>query len=134
MNLDRFGMKAKNILGEWVYAEPYEDEDGAGLGLAWKRPEGRFQFHPVIKETICQCTGLKDSEGNLIYENDILEIETLDGNQTGTVYYQELAPSFRVWTPQYITSIGSLMSLAEMTGKKVRVVGNKFDKKVENDN
>lgn len=128
MNIDRFRVKAKNILGEWVYAEPYEDEDGAGLGLAWKRPEGRFQFHPVIKKTLCQCTGMKDSCGNRIYENDILEVETLDGNQTGNVYYQELIPSFRVWLPMYTTTIPALMSLAEMTGKKVRVVGNKWDK------
>lgn len=129
MNFDRFGFKAIGKSTEdWAFARMAASGFGC-FGIRWS--DGIHEDYDgchIYPETICQCTGLRDSEGNLIYENDILEIETLDGNQIGNVYYQELIPSFRVWLPMYTTTIPALMSLAEMTGKKVRVIGNKWDK------
>lgn len=134
MNLDTFGFKAKNKrTGLWEFACLNNSNCGC-YGVTWDISETEsYYYSDIYPETLCQCTGLKDSEGNLIYENDILEIETVDGNQTGNVYYQELIPSFRVWLPMYTTIIPALMSLAEMTGKKVRVIGNKFGKEMGNE-
>ena len=133
MNFDRFGFKAKRVNSKkWLYA----GFDNSEELLRWLlRDENNSKYDPawIDPKTICQCTGIRDSDGRLIYENDILEIEALDENKTGQVYYQELDCSFRVWLPLYTTSIQALMSLAEMTSKKVRVIGNKFDKEVEND-
>lgn len=135
MNLDRFGFKAMDMRfsNVWIIAT-LKSRNGEAFDVEWnyKGKEKSFSTAWIKPETICQCTGLKDSDGKLIYENDILEVETLDGNQIGHVYYQELIPSFRVWLPMYTTTIPALMSLAEMNGKKVRVIGNKFDSLVEN--
>jgi len=129
MNFDRFGFKAiSKSTGAWAFA--YLETSFFGcFGVRWNLSETEeYPDCHIDPETLCQCTGLRDSEGSLIYENDILEIETLDGNMIGNVYYQELIPSFRVWLPKYTTTIPALMSLAEQTGKKVRVIGNKWDK------
>lgn len=36
--------------------------------------------HKVDKKTVCQCTGLKDKIGNLIWDNDIVFVTDDDGN------------------------------------------------------
>ena len=41
---------------------------------------GFENWHRVNETTICQCTGLKDKNGNLIWENDIV-MTVYDGNE-----------------------------------------------------
>lgn len=87
---DRYLFKAKRVNnGEWVigyygvigkrnviiekYAENYYCPDTC---------ESRHgnQIHEVNSKTICQCTGLRDKNGKLIWENDIVKINNDKGN------------------------------------------------------
>ena len=68
---NRYLFRGKRIdTGEWVYGLPSCDEDGEIEEIeVWS--EDDINFYSVDPTTICQCTGVCDKNGKMIFKNDI---------------------------------------------------------------
>ena len=70
---DRYLFKAKRIDNEeWVQGALLLHDSDAATILNQHPEDGSLQGFEVDLSTICQCTGLKDKNGKLILENDIV--------------------------------------------------------------
>lgn len=68
---DRYLFKAKRVdNGEWIVGYLYRlSENNPPFIMLRKYGES----YEVDEHTICQCTGLRDKNGNLIWENDVVK-------------------------------------------------------------
>ena len=76
---DRYLFKAKRLdNGEWVQGYLYSIWEKRYI--LWGMTNDIPDMIEVDPSTICQCTGLKDKNGKLIWENDIVKINNSKGN------------------------------------------------------
>lgn len=79
------GKKIDN--GEWMIGNLIQTDDGVYIIQNYV-PQFVIKYYEVVPSTICQCTGLRDKNGKLIFEKDILSgLETVLWMENG--WYKE---------------------------------------------
>ena len=92
----------------------------------------------VDPSTICQCTGLKDKNGNLIWENDIVEFQFDNEDcpfpnkdtkkRKGKVFFSDYRSSFSIAMGRRGSkSLNNDLFKYVQCGNRVEVIGNIFD-------
>ena len=96
-----------------------------GKWTTWNAVTGIHGLERIEDDTICQCTGLKDKNGKLIWENDIVKGK----------YYDNGKSHRHIGQVKYIYEAYKVVGVKQYTGYHAHldgsyeVIGNIFDNK-----
>lgn len=116
--------KAKSIYnGEWAYGDLLHKTDGTHIYVG-KDEGGHTLCTRIDPSTVCMFTGLKDCEGNEIWEGDIISSPHFE--RVATVKWDDSLCGFKCSdvTGNINFSFTAIAHCSEWS-----IVGNKFDKK-----
>lgn len=117
---DRYLFKAKRLdNGEWIVGYLYRLSENNPPFIMLRKYGERYE---VDEHTICQCTGLRDKNGNLIYEHDVAKAKYSDGFEEIT----EVAYSKNGYSP-YLNEYECEGCCCRCEVTEIEVIGNIFD-------
>ena len=122
MKIENIKFKAKKTLdGKWIKGDLVHHKDSDNV---WITDYENQLTSPVNPSTVCQFTGLKDSEGKEIWEGDIVHdsYDLLCIDNLYEVVYIEEEGTFAFKSLDKVDNYEPFVNLFE-----VYVVGNKFD-------
>lgn len=111
---DRYLFRAKTCDGEWA------------TGFLMQLYGKLCIMHPIDEDTICQCTGLLENTGTMIFENDIIEAynagigRTIRGVVKFGIYYEHFGFYIEWLEPHYPRDLMRWLP-------RIKCIGNIFD-------
>ena len=123
---DRYLFKAKRLdNGEWVQGYLYGMLEKKYI--LWGMTNDIPNMIEVDPTTICQCTGLKDKNGKLIWENDIASYSDLitGDKKIICIEWNKMQASF---VRKYRSPMGlQYIYIDEYIASRMEIIGNIFD-------